>query len=675
MADEAKKARPQTPGAKRGRRRFSFEDFSIVRRVLRYAHPFRARITGALVLGLLAGLLTAINLIALVPVLEILFEERSKEKLESIQDDIDSYTAEIAAETNIFSKFDPWVNKKKSQFRYTWNKWVLEEQERAIYTLAIVLVFAQILKSLLDFSSKYILQKSFYMSLVRLRTDLYDKCLHLDMPEFQRITSGDLIARMNNDMRAVRMVFSNLLSDIVLQPVTVIFLFATMMFLNWQMTLIAIIGVPIIVVPITILGKKLRNMGKKDEEEDAKILSYTQEIIQGLVIVKAFCRERSELKKFRHLSREVARRQVRREKYRLYGEPFVEITASIAMAGVLCVGAYLILKSDNASMNPAEFLAYLFILTRFYPPLKRLSSTFVKLQKSLGSAERVFDIIDIEHTIVEKPDAVDLKGFNDKIEFDNVSFSYGEGKPQALIDFTLTIPKGRKVALVGSTGAGKSTVARLLPRFFDATKGSIRIDGKEIRDVTLRSLRSLMAVVSQENILFNDTVLNNIRYAQPNASQEDVEKVAQAAYAHEFIEKLQCGYDTVIGERGGQLSGGQRQRIAIARALLANSPILILDEATSALDNESEAIVQAAIERLMENRTVLVIAHRLSTVRKADEIVVMHHGRLVEKGTYIELLEKKGRFYELLQAEELANTGQGLRGARRPEITGGPAMA
>ncbi len=650
---------------------FKLDDLRIIGRVLAYARPFRGQIGVAVFIGVFAGILTAINLVALIPVLEILFEERSEDKLEEIQENIDEHQLELAQAPNVFARIDPWLETQKSIIRYKWNVWVMDRMEKAIYILAIALVCAQLLKSLLTFVSKYILQKCFYLSTLRLRNDLYRKCLLMELPEFQKITSGDLIARMNNDMRAVRVVFTNMISNIVLQPFTVIFLFVVMMVLNWQMTLIAIVGVPAVVLPISLLGKKLRTMGKRDEEEDAKLLSYTQEIIQGLMIVKAFNREQGEMKRFRKLSREIAQRQIRREKYRLYSEPFVEVTASIAIAGVLCVGAYLILKSDNADMNPAEFIAYLFILTRFYPPLKRVSNTFIKMQKSLASAERIFDIIDLKPTIAEKPDAIELQEFRDRIEFQNVLFAYNTENAPALIDFSLEIPKGKRVALVGRTGAGKSTVARLLPRFFDIQDGSIKIDGIDIRDVTLHSLRDLMAVVSQETILFNDTILNNIRYARPGATREETEQAARAAYAHEFIEQLPRGYDTMIGERGGQLSGGQRQRLAIARALLANTPILILDEATSALDNESEAIVQAAIERLIQNRTVLVIAHRLSTVRQADQIVVLHAGRIVETGTHEELLAGKGKYYELVLADELASdTSPSAPGEESPFVIG-----
>lgn len=647
---EVEKKRPP----RRKSRLITKGDVAVIGRVLTFARPYRTQIILSLAVGVLAGALTAINLLALIPVLEILFEERDQDKLAGVQEDIDEARAKLDEADHFWEEIDPWMEKKKAEFRYQWNMWIIRHQERAIYILAGLLVGAQILRCLLLFYSKYTMQKSFYLAVVRMRNTLYGKCLTLDLPDLDRLTSGDLIARMNNDMRSVRQVFSQFLSNIVLQPFTILFILLTMLFLNWQMTLIAVVGIPVIVAPISYLGKRLRTMGRKDEEEDARILSYSQEVIQGLMIVKAFTGEKRELKKFRELAREVARRQIRREKYRLYSEPFVEITASLAMAGVLCAGAYTIIKSDNAGMNPAEFLVYLALMTRFYPPMKRLSNTFIKTQKSLASAERIFEILDMEPAVKEKPDAIDLLEINEKIEFDGVTFSYRKELPPALREFTLEVPKGRKIALVGRTGAGKSTVARLLPRFYDVNEGSIRIDGHDIRDVTTKSLRQLMAAVSQETILFNDTVLNNIRYGRPEASREDVEEAARAAYAHEFVEYLPQGYETIVGERGNHLSGGQRQRLAIARALLANTPILILDEATSALDNESEAIVQAAIERLMENRTVIVIAHRLSTVRKADEILVLENGRLVERGNFEELSKRRGKFFDLLRGHEFS---------------------
>ncbi len=647
-------AAPEAEEESPRKRRLQLSDWGTVRRVLVFARPFRTHIIAALAVGVVAGFLTALNLMALIPVLDIIFDEKTEEKLAAVDRRIDELASRVEAQQNVFLRFEPWIEMKKDELRYSWTAWVLDQQERVIYIMAGLLVTAQIIKSLLQYVSRYVLQRSFFLAVLGMKKDLYRRCLALDLPQFQKLTSGDLISRLNNDMRAVRQVFTSMVGDILLAPITILFLIVAMFILNWQLTLIAMVGLPLVVFPITYFGRRLRKMGRRDEEEEAKVLDFTQETIQGLMIVKAFAGERREIRKFSEMTRHIAQRQIRRERVRLYGEPFVEITASFAMAIVVCVGAYLIMKSDAAGMSPTEFLVYLAIMSRFYPPVKRISNTFIKAQKGLASAERIFEIIDLQPAIVQKPGARDLAPFSSRIEFENVSFAYEKDGEPALKDFNLVIPKGRKVAFVGKTGAGKSTVARLIPRFYDVTEGRILIDGHDIRDVTFRSLRRQIAVVSQETILFADTVLNNIRYGRVDATLEEVEAASRAAHAHEFIERLPLGYDTHIGERGGQLSGGQRQRIAIARALLANTPILVFDEATSALDNESEALVQDAIDRLMRNRTVVVIAHRLSTVRKADEIVVLERGEIVERGTHGSLLEKSGRYAELLQREELA---------------------
>jgi subfamily B ATP-binding cassette protein MsbA len=653
LGKDKKSSRRDADKRDEGRRRskvLSSNDIAIIRRVLGYAASFKLRIIGALLVGMLASALTAINLVALIPILSIMFEDPAtydqkvaiaREKLALVED-------EMIGEGSLIRRTQLKVEQFKVQVEIQWKDWIRRKQDDAIYLMALFLVLAQVLKNGLEFLSKYTLQKSFYYAVLRIRTDLYARCLQLDLQQFTRYTSGELISRLNNDIRAVRNVFTTMVGDIVLAPFTIFSLLGVLFLLNWKMTLIVLVGLPLIVLPIAAVGKLLRGMGRKDEEEDARILAYTQETLIGMPVVKSFGTEERETIKFKQLSREMAKRQVRREKMRLYGDPAVEILASIAMAGVICLGAYLVLKSSSASMSPAAFLIYLGILTRFYPPIKRMSGTYVKLQKALANAERIFEVIDTNPLIVDAPDPIELPPFEKEIRFEHVTFSYGADRRPALIDFDLVIPKGKKIAIVGETGAGKSTVIRLLPRLYDPNSGRVLIDGHDLRQVTKASLRRQLAVVTQESILFNDTIYNNIAYGRPSASREEVLRAAEDALVMEFANELPQGIDTRIGERGGQLSGGQKQRITIARALVTNAPILILDEATSALDNVSEALVQKAIEHAMADHTVIVIAHRLSTIRRADEILVMDAGHIVERGTHDELMAQGGTYHDLV---------------------------
>ncbi|CAN5207978.1 ABC transporter ATP-binding protein [soil metagenome] len=642
------------PPGKKKRKLLTASDWSIIKRVFSSAHPFRFQIALALIFGIFASSLTAVNMAGMLPVMQLLFEEPGKSRLEKTAEGVKKAEDKLAAAEHSWDKFKYTWDLKRERINYQWKLWFISEGERAIYIMAAILVFAQIVKCFFELMSKYMLQKAFYLAIVRLRTHLYERCLALDLPQFQNRTSGDIIARLNNDIRNVRQVFITMVGDIVMAPFTVLALLVILFLLNWKMTLIVFFGLPLILVPVLLLARNLRSMGRKDEEEDSRILSVIQETIQGLTIVKSFASEKRELKRFRNMSRQLGERQIQREKYRLYGDPVVEIFASVAMAGVLCAGAYVVLESKSAGMSATAFVFYLVMLTRFYPPIKRLTGDFVKLQKALANGDRIFALIDTAPAIVEKPDAIELPPFHDEIVFKDITFHYNTENRPALSNFSLTIPRGKKYALIGETGAGKSTVVRLLPRLYDLESGSITVDGHDIRDLKLKSLRTQIAVVTQEPVLFNDSIFNNIRYARPDAKKNEVYAAARAAYAEEFINELPRGYDTVIGERGGQLSGGQRQRLTIARALLADTPILILDEATSALDNDTESLVQRAIERLMENRTVIVIAHRLSTIRKADEIIVMEDGGIVERGSHDELMKTQGRYYNLLRKPELA---------------------
>ena len=637
-------------------------------RVLSYMLPYKKAILLAISAAFMSGFLAAVSLLPMIPVIQMVLnpemaaeredrfersrvhdetalEARQRQLEDSAGDAVDSFKERFGFVKDI----ELWLSARKDKGREEIQEFLINHRENAINWIVAFIIIATVVKAFLEYQAKYNITKIIYCSLQKLKVDLYASCLELDMAALQVRTSGNLIARLSSDVGQVRQIMQSSLSQSIMVPFQVIFLLVVLLIISAKITLITVVAVPLVVVPIALLGKALRRMSKADAEEDAYLIDVMQETIQGMQIVKAFNTEKQERKRFKRVSRDQLRRQIRRMRLRLASDPVVDILTTAAMGAVLIIGGYVVMK--KGAMDAAEFIVYLIALTRFYKPLKGLSSGFVKIQKGLASAERIYEIIDAIPGVVEKPDAIHLPPLSGRIEFKDVSFSYTQARNLVLHEISLVIPKGKVYALVGSSGSGKSTMVRLLPRFYDPVNGRILVDGHDLRDVTFRSLREQIAIVTQETILFDSTIFYNIAYGKRNATMEEVQAAAEAANAHQFISDLPDGYDTRIGERGSQLSGGQRQRIAIARALLRNAPILILDEATSSLDNESESLVQEALERLMKERTVIVIAHRLSTVRNADKLIVMHEGRVVETGTHQELLARNGRYAELCNTE------------------------
>lgn len=483
-------------------------------------------------------------------------------------------------------------------------------------------------------------------SVVRdLRCDLYEHIHSLSLAFFQRESTGKLISKVSNDISKVMDLTTRDLADLLRSSAEVVALLGYAFYTDWKFSLFAICLLPVFATPIVYLGKKMRRTSKQAQGKIADITALMHEAFAGARIVKAFGMEKFEVKRFYKQSMKYFGVLMRAARVSSLSSPVVELIGFAGLSVIFVVGGYQIVDDK---LTPGELVAILAAMGRLYEPAKKLSRINVSIQKGLGAAERVFEIIDTEPLITEVPNAVELPTISKGIAFERVSFAY-DHEP-ILNDVSFEIPKGKIVALVGQSGAGKTTIANLLPRFYDTSKGSIRIDGLDIKQATLQSLRSQIGIVTQQVILFNESVKNNIAYGRSDIPDEKVIEAAKAAYAHDFIMALPRGYDTNIAEAGSRLSGGERQRISIARAILKSPPILVLDEATSSLDTEAEMLVQQAIMNLVKNRTVLIIAHRLSTIRAADTILVIEGGRIVERGNHADLMSGSGvykRLYDL----------------------------
>lgn len=488
-----------------------------------------------------------------------------------------------------------------------------------------------------------------------LRNKLFDHLTGLSLSFFDRTRSGELTSIVLNDVNAIRRSLSVSFHKLFVEPVNIL-TFAVLLFLiNWKLTLAAGLILPVAAIMITMVGRSLRRKAMRSSKQISGIVSILQETLSGIRIVKAFVTERAERRRFR---RETARhyRLLRRQfGLRYASAPVTEIMGVTMGVILLWIGGSEVLLRHT--MDPEDFIRFILLLFAILNPIKSLNTVAQDIQTAMASAERVFSILDAPRTIKEAEDAVEVSEFTDAIRFENVSFSYDGSPEKVLKNISFEIKKGDVVAVVGESGAGKSTVADLIPRFYDVDEGVITLDGIDIRKIRLTALRRLMGIVPQETILFNDTIESNISYGEANTDAQRIREAARAANALEFIEAQPDGFDTVIGDMGVMLSGGQRQRIAIARSLLKNPPILILDEATSSLDSESEKKVQEAIDRLMRARTVFVIAHRLSTVVNADRIIVLKDGQIVESGTHEELLKEDGTYRKLYESQFGENVG------------------
>ena len=512
--------------------------------------------------------------------------------------------------------------------------------------VAYALIVSALVRSVCDYAGTYLVNYAGFGMITDLRNDLYDAMLRRSVAFFQRHTTGSLVSTLINDIEKVQAAMSSVLSDFLQQMFTLLSLLFVVILYGGRMAWVLLLFVPVVISSARRIGSRVRQTTRRGQDKLAEIQNILQETISGNRIVKAFGMELWEMNRFRSAARRLFRANLKSVSVQAISSPLMDALGAVAIALLLLVGRGRIL---HHTMTTGSFLAFLVAVFTLYDPVRKFALFYNSFQQALGASEEIFRFMDAQDEVVEKRRAHVLPGFTDAIRFEKAGFAYeSEGEVrQVLSEINLEVRRGEVLALVGPSGAGKSTLVNLIPRFFDVNGGRILLDGHDLRDVTIASLRRLIGKVTQETVLFNDTVRNNIAYGQPDVPMSRVEEAARAALAHDFILGMPEGYDTVIGERGLRLSGGERQRLAIARAILKDAPILILDEATSALDVESERFVQAALGNLMRGRTVFVIAHRLSTVRRADRIAVMEHGRITEIGSHDDLVAQSGTYQRL----------------------------
>ena len=484
-----------------------------------------------------------------------------------------------------------------------------------------------------------------------LRDQLFRHTLDQSAEFFSQRTTGQLMSRVTNDVSQVQQAVSETIGDLLRESLALIGYAVLLFYWDYRLALVCVTGAPIVVYPLVRFGQRVRRTSRRSQEELARLSHITAEAFTGHRIVKAFGAEAHEARRFSRASDRLYRTNLKITSTVALLPPLMEFLGGLAVVALIWYGSR---RISSGVTTQGNFLAFIFAAFMMYTPVKKLSRVNTNLQQAIAAAERIFEMLDTHSEVTERPGARALPPLRDHLEFRNVNFAYKDAADSPILqDVSFRVSAGQVIAIVGLSGAGKTTLVNLIPRFYDATGGSILVDDVDIRDVTLRSLRGQVGIVTQETVLFDDTIATNIAYGSPGATREAIEAASRAAHAHEFIEKLPNGYETDIGERGQRLSGGQRQRLAIARALLKNSPILILDEATSSLDAESEQLVQDALANLMRNRTAFVIAHRLSTVRRADKIVALERGRVAEIGRHEELLSRTGGVYAKLYSLQL----------------------
>ena len=517
--------------------------------------------------------------------------------------------------------------------------------------VAIAILGVFLIKGLCDYFGNYFVNYVGFSAVTDLRQQVFDRVLRQDAHFFESNSTGRVMSSIMNDLEKIQVATSHMLADWLRQSFSVVFLLCVVLQKDWRLALVSLTVLPFVLVPTLRIGRRIRRTTRRAQDEAAELNQILQETISGHQVVKSFGTEDLESNRFKVAAHRLKTSNLRYVLQQALTSPLIEFFAALTIVGLL---TYARTQIKLHTLTPGEFTSFVIALLMLYEPVKRLTGIHNIFQQALGASQKVFEYLDGDRQIVEKPGAAKLSKFQQAIQLDAVGFSYSNAPNGFRISgVSLEVRAGEVVALVGPSGAGKTTLANLVPRFYDVVSGAVRIDGKDVRDLQLASLRDKIGMVAQETFLFNDTVANNIRYGRPKAKDDDIREAARNAMAEEFISRMPQGYETIIGERGVRLSGGQRQRLAIARALLKNAPILILDEATSHLDSESEILVQRALQTLMANRTVIVIAHRLSTIRRADKIVVLDQGRVSEIGTHDELVNHGGIYQRLHELQYL----------------------